>query len=147
MIIKPITTAPGPPVWKAPPLETKRPAPIAPPLELSQHMSFTRRMLNRKADGNWIVSELIMQGSWRELGRKGRTIGRKNLHGNHLHMSSFQISVQLALIGFDNSYIRASDTELAAMSMFAKASRVNWVNMTMLLRIREGEAFTSKAHL
>jgi hypothetical protein len=36
MIMKPMTTAPGPPVWKALPLPTKRPAPIAPPLKSSQ---------------------------------------------------------------------------------------------------------------
>jgi hypothetical protein len=33
IMIKPIITAPGPPVWKALAVETKRPAPIAPPLE------------------------------------------------------------------------------------------------------------------
>lgn len=38
MIIKATSTDPGPPVWKAPPVPTKRPAPIAPPLWLCHLM-------------------------------------------------------------------------------------------------------------
>lgn len=40
MIIKPTSTEPGPPVVKALAVETKRPAPMAPPLGWSQRVPF-----------------------------------------------------------------------------------------------------------
>jgi hypothetical protein len=62
-------------------------------------------------------------------------------------MSPFQLSVQLALIGFDNGYIVAFDTELAATQMGAQTGRFDRIRPGPLLRIRETEAFSASAHL
>ncbi len=47
MIMKPSSTAAGPPVVKAPPEPTKRPAPIAPPLGASQLVPLYEPLIER----------------------------------------------------------------------------------------------------
>jgi hypothetical protein len=67
--------------------------------------------------------------------------------GDHLHVSPFQLSVQLALIGFDNGHILGFETELAAMQMLVQTGRFDRISPRMLLRIREIETFSASAHL
>ena len=70
----------------------------------------------------------------------------KYLHGNHLHVSSFQPPVQLPLIGFDHAYIVGIEAKLAAMRVFPQAGRVDCMDAGLLLRVGQGEAFSPKTH-
>jgi hypothetical protein len=71
-----------------------------------------RRIASRLS---WKLDAVERQG--RKEGRKEGAIQverRKDVHGNHLHVSALQVSVQLALISLDNADILGFETELAA---------------------------------
>jgi hypothetical protein len=104
------------------------------------------QILIRKANESSIKESLSKLDAEERRGRK-ESFSWKDLHGNHLHVSPFQPSVQLALIGFDNGYIAALDTELAATQMGAQTGRFDRIRLGPLLRIRENETFSASAHL
>lgn len=118
IMMKPTTTAPGPPVWKAPPLPMKRPAPMAPPLGSCQFSTCRIAMLQN--------------GS----------------HSNHLHVATLQVPVQLGLISLNHSNISTTGAELATLHMLFERRWISSKLLIPLLhvcRIRSVKAGSSPA--
>lgn len=70
-----------------------------------------------------------------------------DLHGYHLHVSPSQVSVQLVLVGHNDSGIVRIDAELATPQMVAQTGRFLGVGRALLLRIPQTKAFSASAHL
>lgn len=65
-------------------------------------------------------------------------------------MSSLQVSVQLVLIGLNDSDIVFLNTELSAMEMLAQTGRLDFLNASaprLLLWVFESKTFASDTHL
>lgn len=78
-------------------------------------------------------------------GAKGRNqSAEKDLHGDHLHMSPLQISVQLALVGVDEDCVVT--IEMVARQSVAETGRIDAIRFGMLLVAYQARTFLS-AHV
>lgn len=114
--VKPMRTEAGPPVWKAEPELTNRPAPIAPPLR-------------------WVVS----------MGSEASWWGRGDLHGDHLHVAALQRALELILVGVDHGDIVSVHTELAALCLVVERTRLRVDGKAMVILL-DLAALASETH-
>ena len=120
MMIKPRTTEPGPPVWKALAVPTKRPAPMAPPL---------------RSKVSVCPGAILTLDALEQRGRE--SLRWKDVHGDHLHVSPFEISVQRG----------SSDHALTTVLSAIVIGRYGRAKACPLLRVREDGTVFARTHL